>query len=1110
MDRTIAQISIGIKADTEKLISGMQRAELAVRNSVDRMKKTLYALVSAYAVVKSAMSIKEETAQWIETAAEFERFRAVLTTLSGSSIEAKKSMDWIKDFTKKTPYQMAEVVEAFIKLKSYGIDATKELKTLGDTAAAMGKPLDQAVEALADAMTGEFERLKEFGIKASSMGDKVKFSWIDASNNTKSVIVQNNTQIIESTLQAIWNEKYAGAMQNISHTWSGIVSNIKDDWTLFKSSVMDNGILNYLKAVASEFEKRFGNTLKNNLHNTQSAIMDFIQELKKAILFLASIDDAIGDVSKILYHSVLMAADIIGAGLMAIPAGIEKMINGVIGLLNSFIQKLPPKLQDFFGIGKIEKLHTYGALLDEFAQKYQEHLHEVATTIQNITKPGDIAQYWQEFFDDVEKRYKQFAHTVTKTHKNSTNTIKTANNTIAKDLYTKLIAKEQVYLAYLEAVGKKEEAFWIKEGNKINKLLLAGLDSKKALDVLNADYAKFKVMQERVAKDTQGIWANATIGLQRSFEQNFFDYMTGRFKSFKDFFKNILNDILSNLVTPFSKSLSGLISGALRGIFGGVQGGIVNQFYTRSNGPSLAAQFVQAGWKALGDGVYQNSQGQKVVIEKNGQIQAFDAQGGLISNLASVAALPSTIKAAGGFLANPMGFINNLALMPAMSVAKIGTMLEGIPVVGGALSQGAYGFSTLLAGGNPAIYGTAGMAGATLGAGALGYLGGTILDKLFGADTHAGVGGGIGAAIGTMIAPGIGSVLGGLFGSVLGGLFGKTKKTGQESGVDIFGTASAESVRGREWLVEHFKKKSWFSSKRWDVWHYKGFIDRQIEAIKQVIGTFDSLLWMMGDFGKRLKVQGGRFKNIEQFLSTNVVKAFLKEVMNLGPLAKTIQVKVKKWTYGWWSNINNSYTTVTKKVLTEDGKKLNRIYQIWKDYAKSVSKKVYEAFNDVVNDYIKSKRSFAVWYQNFRGNSLEALKLQAKFAEEDLIIIQQTIGQEAANITIGNYLQAYEKAVKSNFTPQVIQQWKALGEALMNASEAEKKYQEALTGRDGTVAILSGKYDMLMGRAIDATRMDVGSIVEAIQNGNEEMKLLFFAILKELKKQTAIEQGLQP
>ncbi|WP_281950279.1 hypothetical protein [Nitrosophilus kaiyonis] len=670
----------------------------------------------------------------------------------------------------------------------------------------------------------------------------------------------------------------------------------------------------------------------------------------------------------------------------------------------------------------------------------------------------------------------------------------------------------------------------IEKWKKLNKSVLENESVKKAKNMWNENNHEivmtFKSIGDTAkssAKSVASAWSQASVSMANSMQQNFFDFMTGRFHSFKDFMKNLLNDMLSNIITPFAKSLSNLFSS-------GVTGGIVNM-RTIAGGLSFASGSAMLEW--LGRA---NVQGNHAILP-NGQYVSMDTFS-QIANLASGGNLSGAINllSYGRTAYNAFtGGLQSLIYAPAMGVAQIGTYMQGIPLVGGTLSQGAYGLSTLLAGGNPAIYGTAGMAGATLGAGLLGYLGGTALDKLFGKETKAGIGGGIGAAIGTLIAPGIGSVVGGLLGSVIGGIFGgKTRVKWRKSGVDI-GQSTKDYASGRYWAVTHYHKSGgWFShGKSWDEWRYKGFGRREIDAIKRVIGTFDSLLWMMGDFDKELKVRGGRFSSIEQFLSKNVVKSFLKEVMGLEDLTKTITYtyykKIPNFLIAFGKKIDNlapklnnnfikglfgsfysTAVTATKTVLTEDGKKLNEVYRVWADYAKSIHKKIYEAFADVVNDYIKSKRSFATWFQEFKGNTLEALKLQAKFAQEDLKLIQRTIGKEAANVTIDNYLEAYEKAVKENFTPQVIQQWKALGEALMKVSEAEKKYKEALIGRTGTYAILSGRIDMMMGKAHDATSLNIEKLADEIRNGNSEMKLLFYAILKELKKQTAIEQGLEP
>jgi len=186
---------------------------------------------------------------FVDTAASFERFEAILTTVEGSSEKAKKSMDWVSDFAAKTPFELTAVTDAFVKMRAFGLEPTEGLlETLGNTASAMGKPLEQAVEAVADATTGEFERLKEFGIKASTEGKKAIFSFTDAAGEQrfKSVDKANRKQI-QSTLEAIWNQKYKGAMELQSKTWSGMTSNVSDQWTRFQNKVMSKGVFDTMK-----------------------------------------------------------------------------------------------------------------------------------------------------------------------------------------------------------------------------------------------------------------------------------------------------------------------------------------------------------------------------------------------------------------------------------------------------------------------------------------------------------------------------------------------------------------------------------------------------------------------------------------------------------------------------------------------------------------------------------------------------------------------------------------------------------------------------------------------------------------------------------------------
>lgn len=188
----------------------------------------------------------------LKTAASFEDMTATLEVIQGSSEKARQSMSWISDFAAKTPYEMGEVTEAFVKLKAYGLDGMKDglLNTLGDTSAAMGKPLMQTIEAIADAVTGENERLKEFGIKASKAkgGGPTTYSYKDKDGKQQTKTVDsNNREQIQSTLQAIWNEKFAGAMEKRSQTWTGVMSNMKDQYTRFSLMVMNSGAFDFMK-----------------------------------------------------------------------------------------------------------------------------------------------------------------------------------------------------------------------------------------------------------------------------------------------------------------------------------------------------------------------------------------------------------------------------------------------------------------------------------------------------------------------------------------------------------------------------------------------------------------------------------------------------------------------------------------------------------------------------------------------------------------------------------------------------------------------------------------------------------------------------------------------
>jgi len=186
--------------------------------------------------------------QLLDTASQFEKFRTILGTLEGDSGKAASAMNWISDFAARTPYELDQVVGAFVKLRSYGLDPMGGLmKSAGDAAAAMGIDIDQAVEAVADAVTGENERLKGLGITARQAGKRVVYEYSINGQTMRKVAQAGNRAMIQSTIMAIWNEKYAGAMDKLSATFDGMISNLSDQWKRFTLAVMDAGAFDWIK-----------------------------------------------------------------------------------------------------------------------------------------------------------------------------------------------------------------------------------------------------------------------------------------------------------------------------------------------------------------------------------------------------------------------------------------------------------------------------------------------------------------------------------------------------------------------------------------------------------------------------------------------------------------------------------------------------------------------------------------------------------------------------------------------------------------------------------------------------------------------------------------------
>jgi hypothetical protein len=162
----------------------------------------------------------------LEAGKVFENLNAQLKTTLGTQAAANNAMASLQDFAATTPYELTEITEAYVKLKQRGIDPTNAaLTNLGDLASSQGKGLDQASEALLDASQSQFERLVEFGIKASSAGDKVSLTFQGVTKQ----VDKSEKAITAGVLAFGAMEGVAGGMAEKAMTLDGQMSNLADN-----------------------------------------------------------------------------------------------------------------------------------------------------------------------------------------------------------------------------------------------------------------------------------------------------------------------------------------------------------------------------------------------------------------------------------------------------------------------------------------------------------------------------------------------------------------------------------------------------------------------------------------------------------------------------------------------------------------------------------------------------------------------------------------------------------------------------------------------------------------------------------------------------------------
>lgn len=294
---SLASINIKFFADLKSFSSSMQNAEreiVKVGKNFEKVGIDMSTYLTAPLAGLGAIAVA--------SAAKFETLETSLkSAFAGNEKASKAALKQITDFASKTPYQLEQVTSAFIKLKNLGLDPSERaLTSYGNTASAMGKSLDQMVEAVADASTMEFERLKEFGIKAKQQGDNVSFTFRGVTTT-----VAKESDAIQKYLLNIGEVDFAGGMEAQSKTFAGRMSTLKDNVSLL--SVEFGKII--IEAI---------NPFIDKIGKLAESFKNLSPETKNTIVVIAALVAAIGPLVTVLgfIMTSIVPATILGFGLL--------------------------------------------------------------------------------------------------------------------------------------------------------------------------------------------------------------------------------------------------------------------------------------------------------------------------------------------------------------------------------------------------------------------------------------------------------------------------------------------------------------------------------------------------------------------------------------------------------------------------------------------------------------------------------------------------------------------------------------------------------------------------------------------------------------------------
>ena len=269
---------LDVSRSTEKVGKTFEKTRERLRIATQGWRRSLGAIRNNLLLVTFATeALRRSVLHFARTAASFEKMEISLISLTGSAEEAKKTFQGFIEFAAKTPFEVQNVVEAGIVLKSFGAEAEPLLEMMGDLAIRMGVDMPEAAAAFGRAFAagrGAADVLREKGLLA------LIDSFAEINNLSTETLPEFRIAMIKAFSDPAGG--VAGSISNLEGTLTQTFSNLSDAATRFSERVGQK-----LKPAIQSLALGFTNLL-NWMDTTNRSFLNFLTVLESVAVGVAT------------------------------------------------------------------------------------------------------------------------------------------------------------------------------------------------------------------------------------------------------------------------------------------------------------------------------------------------------------------------------------------------------------------------------------------------------------------------------------------------------------------------------------------------------------------------------------------------------------------------------------------------------------------------------------------------------------------------------------------------------------------------------------------------------------------------------------------------------